>query len=322
MAYARSLWFQERGHAVLLEEELPEVQKGWCLVETLFSSISPGTERLVYLGEVPREVFAQMRHAYMAGEFSFPVKYGYSLVGRIVKGSPNREGRIVHVLHPHQDRCVVKEEDTFPVPDEVPPKRATLASNLETAVNAVWDSQATIGESVLVVGFGIIGSLVARLLSFMPGVEVEITDVNPDKISLARKMGYKAQKPNNISDHFDMAFHASGNPEGLQFAIDKVGFEGSVVELSWYGAQKVPLSLGGSFHPMRKKILSSQVSSIPSRNRPRWDLKRRKSLVFKLLQNGAFDSHITHSFAFDELAQAFDVFKTISTDGLSYLVVY
>jgi threonine dehydrogenase-like Zn-dependent dehydrogenase len=322
MALARSLWFQDAGLAVILEKELPEVKEGWCLVETLFSAISPGTERLVFIGRVPEELHEEMKYSYMEGEFSFPVKYGYSLVGRIVEGPQERIGQIVHVLHPHQDRCVVKEDDTFLVPNDVPPKRATLASNLEAAVNAVWDSQVTVGERILVVGFGIIGSLVARLISFMPGVEVEITDTHAFKKALVEKMGFKTRKPEDIPGFFDLAINSSGNSDGLQLALDKVGIEGRVVELSWYGTQKVSLSLGGSFHPLRKKIISSQVSSIPSQHRPRWDLKRRKSLVFKLLQKKEFDSHITHSYRFEDLPGAFDQLKNPPTEGLSYLVTY
>jgi 2-desacetyl-2-hydroxyethyl bacteriochlorophyllide A dehydrogenase len=322
MDCAKSFWFQEAGHAVFREEELPDVRKGCCNVETSYSAISPGTERLVCLGKVPPEVFSQMRTPYMGGEFSFPVKYGYSLIGRIVDGSRERIGHTVHVLHPHQNRCVVREEDAFLVPDDVPPKRATLASNMETAVNAVWDSRVTIGERALVVGFGIVGSLVARLLSFLPGVEVVITDTNPDKISLAEKMDFEVQNPDQITNNFSVAFHASGDPDGLQYAIDMVGFEGRVVELSWYGTKKVSLSLGGSFHSMRKKILSSQVSSIPPHFHTNWDLKKRKSLVFELLKKDVFDAHITHSYLFDELIQVFDELKTLPTQGLSYLVVY
>jgi 2-desacetyl-2-hydroxyethyl bacteriochlorophyllide A dehydrogenase len=322
MNHAKSLWFEEAGKAVFREDELPDLRKGWCCIDTSYSAISPGTERLVFLGDVPNDLFSQMKTAYMGGDFAFPLKYGYSLVGRIIDGSFERIGQTVHILHPHQNRCVVREEDAFPVPDDIPSKRATLASNMETAVNAVWDSGLTIGERALVVGFGIVGSLVARLLSFFPGVEVTITDNNPLKLSLAEKMEFDVQSPDNKSNAFDVAFHASGDPNGLQSAIDSVGFEGRVVELSWYGKKEVSLNLGGSFHSMRKKILSSQVSSIPPQFRSKWDFNKRKSLVFEFLARDVFDTHITHSYPFDDLVRVFDDLKTPPTEGLSYLVVY
>ena len=50
-----------------------------------------------------------------------------------------------------------------PVPDAVPPERAVLAANMETALNAVWDSGASAADRIAVVGAGVVGALVAYL---------------------------------------------------------------------------------------------------------------------------------------------------------------
>jgi threonine dehydrogenase-like Zn-dependent dehydrogenase len=259
----------------------------------------------------------------MGGAFPFPVKYGYSLVGRIVEcpGALDLVGRIVHVLHPHQDFCLVRIKDVFPVPAGISPERATLASNLETAVNAVWDSGITAGERALVVGFGIIGSLVARLVRLFPGAEVEVAERHPESAALARRMGFAVLEEREFPP-FDLAFHASGSPEGLQAAMDAVGFEGRVIELSWFGTKSVPLALGGRFHSDRKSIRSSQVSSVAERMRSRWDVRRRKELVFRLLENPEFDGHITRSCAFSDLPGVFADFENRAGRGLSLLVRY
>jgi threonine dehydrogenase-like Zn-dependent dehydrogenase len=258
----------------------------------------------------------------MAGTFSFPVKYGYSLVGTIRRGPKNRLGELVHVMHPHQDRSIVRTEDAFPLPASVPAKRATLASNLETAVNAIWDSKIKLGENALVVGFGIIGSLIARLIQFGAGTDVAVVDASPAKGELARNLGFETILPEKIEPSFDLAFHASGTSEGLQTAIDSVAFEGKIIEMSWYGTDKVNISLGEDFHSLRKKIISSQVSHIPNELQPRWDLKRRKKLVFKLLENPAFDSHLTHNVPFSKLPELFQELKSSVSEGLGYLVEY
>lgn len=322
MAGAKALWFKAYDHAEILKERLPRLKRGWCKLQTFFSAVSPGTERLVYSGEVPEDLRQEMRCPYMGGEFPFPVKYGYSLVGKITEGPKQSIGKIVHVLHPHQDQCIVRMEDTFPIPPRVPPPRATLASNLETAVNAFWDSKMTIGERALVIGFGIVGSLVARLLSFIPGVQLQVVDTNPSKIALAEKMGFKACNPEKVSSNFDLAFDASRSSDGLQLAIDKVGCEGRIIELSWYGTNKVSLRLGGTFHSQRKTIHSSQVSTLSPRQRPRWDHIRRRGLAFKLLERPEFDSHITHSVQFTKLPDVYCKLKTYPAEGLSYLVEY
>ena len=322
MTEASALWFQARETAAIVPEGLPQVGDGWCEIRTHFSAVSPGTERLVYTAQVPPGLAEEMRCPYMGGTFSFPVKYGYSLVGTVSAGPTALLGQAVHVLHPHQDRCVVRGEDVYVLPPGVPLRRATLASNLETAVNVLWDAQVCLGERVLVVGFGIVGSLVARLLSFIPGVQVDVVDTAPAKQRLASDMGLRSPPVEELDASFDLAIHASASSQRLQVELDHVGFEGRVVELSWYGTRPVTVQLGGTFHHQRKRIVSSQVSTISPAQRPRWDYRRRKALVFDLLCRPEFDTHITHTVAFRELPQVFQRLVHPPTEGLAYVVDY
>jgi len=322
MTEARSLWFQAPGQPLFSREHLPSLKKGWCEIQTLFSAVSPGTERLVLTGKIPLSQYKEMKCPYMGGDFSFPIKYGYSVVGIIKKGPRKRIGERIHVIHPHQDRCVVRTQDTYPLPSHIPSQRAVLASNLETAVNAMWDSEIRLGEKVLVVGFGSIGSLIARLVQDNFGTDVKVVDTLPDKRKMAQSMGFDVVYPHKNSTLFDLAFHTSGTSQGLQTSINSVSQEGRVIELSWYGTQKVHLSLGESFHKGRKKIISSQVSRIPAELQSRWDLRRRKKLVFDLLEDSVFDSHITHRIPFLELPRLFQKFKNHSSKGVGYLIEY
>jgi len=166
--FARALWITRPGVCELRSERLPDIEEGDCLLEAMYSGVSPGTERLVLSGRVPLSLYESMKCPYMGGDFSFPVKYGYSLVGRVVKGPAPLVGKIGHVLHPHQERCVVRASDVHVLPERVPPRRAALASNMETAVNALWDSEMSLGDRALVVGFGAVGALVARVAAGVP----------------------------------------------------------------------------------------------------------------------------------------------------------
>ena len=322
MIQAWAFWLTGKGRGALKRETLPNPGgEEWCLVQTMFSAISPGTERLVAKGKVPVALRKEMRCPYMGGRFPFPVKYGYSLVGEVVQGPPELRGRKVHVLHPHQDLCVVRTEDVRPLPDGLPPARATLASNMETAVTAVWDSGVALGERALIVGFGIIGSLIARLLAQGPAVGIEVVEKRPERRRLAESMGFRttaapAQEP------FDVAFDTSGTAAGLQAAIDSVGVEGRAVAVSWFGAEPARLDLGGSFHSRRKRIVGSQVSRIPGVLRPRWDARRRTDLVFRLLERPEFDSHLGPSVPFADLPEAFKALVGRSPEGLSPLIIY
>ena len=321
MNVARAFWLTGKGRGALRCEILPDPAPGWCTVRTIFSAVSPGTERLVSLGGVPAGLREEMMCPYMGGRFPFPVKYGYSLVGEVVEGPKDLRGRNVHVLHPHQDHCTVRCEDVRLLPSGLPPARATLASNMETAVTAAWDSGVSVGERVLVVGFGIVGSLVARVLELGPAVDLEIAETRADRRRLAESMGFRATAAAG-NEPFDVAFDTSGTPAGLQRAIDSVGVEGRVVAVSWFGARPARLDLGGSFHSRRKRIISSQVSRIPGAMRARWDVARRTGFVFRLLERPEFDLHNGPTVPFTGLPRAFEGLVGRSSEGLSPLITY
>jgi len=318
---ARAFWLTGKGRGVLRPEALPDPGPGQCLVRAMFSAVSPGTERLVAMGRVPGALEQEMRCPYMGGRFPFPVKYGYSLVGEVMEGPDRLRGRKVHVLHPHQDLCVVRCEDVRPLPEGLPPARATLASNMETAVTAAWDAGVSVGERVLVVGFGVVGSLVARVLGLGPAVELEVVEKRADRRRLAETMGFAvANVPG--PEPYDVAFDTSGTAAGLQAAIDSVGVEGRVIAVSWFGAQPARLDLGGSFHSRRKRIIGSQVSRIPGALRPRWDAARRTGLVFRLLERPEFDLHLGPPVPFARLPKTYASLIGRSPEGLSPLIVY
>lgn len=318
---SRQFWLESAGEGAIRELKLHAPGDKWCRIESEFTAVSPGTERLVALGQVPEEARAPMRCQYMKGDFSFPIQYGYSLVGRCVAGPREFVGRRVHTMHPHQDVCYVEAAAVFPVPQDIPAERATLASNMETAVNAIWDSEAKAGERAAVIGFGIVGSLTARVLGMIPGTEITIVDAIAKKREMAAELGFAADamvEPGSC----DLAFECSGSPQGLQTAVNAVGAEGRVVVLSWYGNRDTVLHLGTDFHYGRKRIISSQVSRLPPAMTARWDYRRRKGLVFRLLQSETFDRHITHVLPFDELPRFFHDLCQGDFQGLSAAVQY
>jgi threonine dehydrogenase-like Zn-dependent dehydrogenase len=319
---ATALWHERTQGSTLKKETLSRPQAGSFEIQSMYSLISSGTERLVATGGVPAELYESMRVPYMGGDLSLPVKYGYSLVGRVSSAGHPWAGKIVHVLHPHQDRCVVSESDCFLVPQGIPPARATLASNLETALNAVWDAGVSAGDRVLLTGFGIIGSLLARLLSMLPAVELTVGEIHPGRQVLALEMGFNVTDAVRPGSNFDLAFNTSASSGGLQSCIDAVGFEGKVIELSWYGNKSVQLELGGSFHQQRKQLISSQVSQLPAGRRARWDYRRRKEAVFRLLRDPAFDRHLGAMIPFEQSPALFDQLRTGEMEHLSYCITY
>jgi hypothetical protein len=94
------------------------------------------------------------------------------------------------------------------------------------------------------------------------------------------------------------------------------------VELSWFGDQAVPLSLGSAFHARRLEIMSSQVGSVAASQRPRWDARRRMQLALRLLADPSLDALITGESSFDALPDVMATLAASPGDVLCHRVRY
>ena len=255
-------------------------QNGFVQVEALYSMISQGTEKRMIGSGLHESTEENMRVPYMKGNFGRSFTYGYSLVGKVRHAESHQ---YVHLMHPHQDLISVRKEDLVVLPDGFDPKLGTLISNMETAVNAVWDACVEVGDKVLIFGFGTIGALTASIIHSIPGITLHIAEQQDYRVDKASSMGLAASTAIPLAE-YDIVINATGKGEVLQEAFTRVRKEGKVVELSWLGRQPVQLNLGDDFHYKRIQLISSQVSHIPDRKRPVWDYTRRKGLVIKLLK--------------------------------------
>ena len=273
------------------------------VIRTLYTGISRGTERLVFEGRVPRGEYDTMRAPLQEGAFPFPVKYGYAAVGRIEDGPD--AGQVVFALHPHQTRFACPGAMAVPVPDAVPPARAVLAANMETALNILWDAQVQPGDRVAVVGAGTVGALAGYLAARIPGTETCLVDVTAARAPLARALGCGFAAPERAPGEADVVIHASASDAGLATALALAGCEATVIEASWYGARETAVALGGAFHRRRLRLVSSQVGRIPASRAARWTHRRRLAMALTLLDDPALDALISGETPFDEAARAY-----------------
>jgi NADPH:quinone reductase-like Zn-dependent oxidoreductase len=297
----RALWYVGCREAQLREEEVAFPRTGEVLVRALFGAISRGTERLVYSGWVPASEHERMRAPHMAGAFPFPVKYGYAIVGRVEAGPPAWRDRIVFCLYPHQSLFTLSEGAAFAVPDGIPPHRAVLAANMETALNAVWDASPGPADRIAVVGGGLVGLLVAYLCAPLAAAEVTVIDVSPGRAELARGLGARFAPPTGAPANCDVVFHASGTAAGLSTALRLAGDEASIIEMSWYGKGDIAVPLGEAFHSRRLRLLSSQVGTVAPSHRPRWTNARRLAAALELLRAPQLEALLSPPISFDEL---------------------
>ena len=319
---ARAFWIREPGHGQILCAGLPPRQAGEVRVRALYSGISRGTEALVFRGQVPPSQHAAMRAPFQEGEFPGPVKYGYSSVGAVEEGPDGLRGRTVFCLHPHQDRYCVPAEAVHPLPVGVPPPRAVLAANMETAVNVVWDARPAPGDEIVVIGGGVVGLLAASLCRDLPGARVTVVDPNRSREAAAAALGlgYRPRPPDAADA--DLVIHASGNPAGLRAALEAAGHEATVVEASWYGAAQVPLPLGEAFHVRRLTLRSSQVGHVPPGRAPRWSRRRRLALALALLADPRLDALLTGESPFEALPAVLAALAGEPGDTLCHRIRY
>lgn len=298
---ARAFWVASPGRGEIRAAHVPPAGADDVVVATRFSGISRGTEALVFRGDVPPSEYERMRAPFQEGDFPAPVKYGYANVGVVERGPRELEGRPVFALYPHQTRYALPASAVHVLPDDVPPARAVLAANLETAITGLWDAAPRIGDRVVVVGGGTVGSLIAWLAGRIAGCDVTLVDVNERRAATAAQLGVRFATPAAMPLDADVVVHASGSPAGLALALGAAALEAMVLEMSWYGRAEVRLPLGEAFHARRLTIRSSQVGRIPPTQAPRWTSARRMALALRLLRDPALDALITGESDFEDL---------------------
>ncbi|MGZ4937077.1 MAG: GTP cyclohydrolase II [Halobacteriota archaeon] len=315
-----SLYFTARRHVSVREEALPKLKAAQVLVATLFSAISPGTERLIYRGEFPERMAVDESIADLSGAFAYPLKYGYAAVGQVVATGTDVEadweGRLVTAFHPHESHFVADPSTLLPVPDDISAEDAAFLPTMETAVNFVMDGAPVIGEDVLVFGQGIVGLLTTSILAGFPLANLITLDQHALRRQTSREAGAQAsfypddtafetllhdQLPNGA----DLTYEISGSPAALEQALTVTGFNGRIVIGSWYGSKRATLNLGGSFHRSRIRLISSQVSSMAPKFDGRWTKMRRFEVAWEMIRQLKPSRLITHRFPIEQAAEAY-----------------
>src|SRR4051795_9507192 len=321
-ADASAYWLREPGTGEIRPAALPAPGPADVVVRTLRSGISRGTEMLVYDGRVPESQYAAMRAPFQDGDFPGPVKYGYLSVGVVDRGPPRLRDRVVFCLHPHQTSYVVPADAVLLVPERVPPARAVLAGTVETAVNALWDAAPLLGDRVAVVGAGMVGCCVARLLSRFPAVQVTLVDVDAGRADVAAALGVGFALPAEAAGGRCLVLHASATSAGLQRSLELLEPEGTVIDLSWSGDSEVRLSLGGAFHSRRLGIRASQVGTVSPARGARRTTADRLALALDLLRDPAFDALVTGESRFDELPDVMARLAAGTLPALCHTITY
>lgn len=310
---ARAFWTIGAGRGAIRAEDLLPPSAGEIRLTTIASGVSRGTEALVFAGRVPESQAQAMRCPLMGGAFPFPVKYGYSAVGRAADGAR------FFVLHPHQDVFNAPAALSVPVPDAVPSARAVLAANLETALNLLWDAAPLPGMRVLVIGAGVLGLLAGALLARIPGIRATLCDLDPAREAPARALGCRFALPDAAPADQDLVLHTSASAAGLALALRAAGDDTAIIEASWYGSAAPTVPLGEDFHARRLRIIGSQVGRVAPAMRGRRTAHERLALALDLLRDPVFDVLLEPPTRFADLPAAM---PRLLRGGLCHVIAY
>jgi 2-desacetyl-2-hydroxyethyl bacteriochlorophyllide A dehydrogenase len=338
----RSLYFLQPRRVAVKEEDLTGPGPGQVLVKTLVSAISSGTELLVYRGEVPAEMAVDETIGALAGSFSYPLKYGYAAVGRVLAlgpvVDPVWERALVFAFHPHESLFCAAPEELLLLPAGMAPEDAALLANMETAVTLALDGAPLLGEQAVVFGQGVVGLLLTSILARFPLTGLVTLDLHPSRRLLSETWGAGVSLDPAAPEALerlqtllqdppshpgaDLVFEVSGSPAALDMAVAAAGYHGRVVIGSWYGRKKVELHLGGEFHRRRLRLVSSQVSTIAPELRGRFSKGRCLSLAWRMLREAGAGRLITHRFPLEQAAQAYDLLDRRPEEALQVILTY
>jgi 2-desacetyl-2-hydroxyethyl bacteriochlorophyllide A dehydrogenase len=340
----QSLYFTGPYLLEVREEPLADPNAGDVVIEAAVSGISAGTELNVYRGLAPqwRQRMDPDTRLFLsdgAPDWKWPARYGYAMVGRIrVIGeavSVFKPGDLVFAYAPHGRHAVVNAKNVVllgNLPDE---EIGVFYANFNTAYNGVLDANVPLGGDVVVMGLGVIGQLVVRLLK-KGGAR---TIIGVDHQALRREFAIRGGADQTLQPTDDVAgivrgltdgrgadvvVEVSGTGAGLNEAVRTTGFNGVVVALSWYGGTFEKLSLSGEFHHNRPRIISSQVGAVSPLLGPLWSTQRRAAIVREYLSvyEKELRALITHRIPLRDAALCYQLLDQGAGDVMQMLIDY
>lgn len=318
------------GRVVIEPLKVEAPGQGELRIRTEASGISAGTELLFYKGLLEAGVAVDGTLDVHAEPLRYPLRYGYCNVGRVdacgQDVDPSWLGRRVFSFQPHQTHSTVAADSVVALPDGVSAKAGTLLANVETAVSLLMDAAPVLGEDLLVLGQGVVGQLVAAIAARLNLGRVVVVDTSDRRLELAKKATPSLEVVSSLDalagQTFDVGFELTGSPEVFARSFQRLRYEGRLVVGSWYGAKTANLSLGTHVHRNRNQVLFSQVSHIDSRHAARFDKQRRMAVAKKWLKELPVETLITHTFAQDRAADAYEALSGAgAADGVLGVVL-
>ncbi len=311
--------FPEAQRIEVCAEEVPAPGPGEILCQAVASLISTGTELNCLAGSFDPGTN-------WAGMVRYPFRPGYSMVARVVAVGPDvagvREGDRIHSRTPHQQYYVLPAAEAYRLPDTIGDEEATWVRLAGTTQLAARRAELKLGESVAVIGLGMLGQLVVQYMSLAGARRIIAIDTAPSRLALAGSHGAThcicapaAESPSRVADltggrMLDVVYDVTGHPATLAPALLLLRRLGRLV------------LLGDTPHPTAQYLGPGVVSNsltilgIHGTAHPEtasdfapWSRPEMYDLFTEFLAQGRMEvaDLITHHFRADEAPAAYDL---------------
>jgi predicted dehydrogenase/threonine dehydrogenase-like Zn-dependent dehydrogenase len=200
------------GETILEEVPAPQVKRGYLLIQTTKSLVSLGTERMLVefgksnylqkakqqpdkvkqvLDKVKTDGLMTTVHS-VFNKLGEPIPLGYCNVGKVIavgEGVSGFEvGDRVASNGPHAEYVCVPKNLVAHIPENVSDEEAAFTVVGSIGLQGIRLLNPTLGETVVVIGLGLIGLLTAQLLK-ANGCRVIGSDLDEEKLALAARWG-------------------------------------------------------------------------------------------------------------------------------------
>ena len=221
----------------------------------------------------------------------------------------NTQGIGVNIPGAFAEYLSVPATNIFPIPDDIPDDIAAIMDPFGNATHTALSFN-LVGEDVLITGAGSIGIMAALVAQHVGAKNVVITDINPYRLDLAKKLGVKTVVDVKNQDlrelfpqlgmveGFDVAMEMSGSPQALRTILDTLR---SGARLALLGL--IPNNTGIDWDKVIFKGL--QIKGIYGR-----EIFETWYKMKSMLQSGLDISKIiTHHFKIDDYQKGFELMK-------------
>ncbi len=347
------------GELGLFDVPAPVCQENGALVQTTVSLVSAGTEKMLVdfakksmlakakdRPDLVKQVVDKMKKEGVRNtldkvftKLDSPIPLGYSLAGRVIEVGANISGINIGDrvacggagYANHAEINYVPKNLMVRIPDGVDDIDAAFVTVGAIALQGVRQTEPKLGEKVAVIGLGLLGQLTIQLLK-ANGCKVIGSDIDPDKMALAKKLGADEvchaddliAKANAFSNGYGVdaviiAASTSSNQPIIDAAdisrmrgrVVLVGMVGMDVPRNTYYKKELDLRLSMAYGPGRYDPEYEEKGNDYPYDLVRWTEQRNFEAFLGLIEEGKITPKelITHSYDFNDAMTAYDLLE-------------